>query len=119
MPRGMSPTFLAKYVSPWALKRDKQLQQRVAALRTRDGDDCRRCRRPIRFDLPRGHDKGPSVELVASAASVSAELDSLCLCHSRCNSAGADNTVEVTERIRRRNEAELLSNARGQRRRKA
>jgi hypothetical protein len=116
---GMSPTFLARYVSPWALKRDKQLQQRVAALRTRDGDDCRRCRRAIRFDLPRGHDKGPSVEPVASAASVSAELDDLCLCHSRCNSAGADNTTEVTERIRRRNEAELLSSARGQRRRKA
>lgn len=115
----MSPTFLARYVSPWALKRDKQLQQQVSALRTRDGDDCRRCRRPIRFDLPRGHDKGPSVEPMGGEANSGADIDQLCLCHSRCNSAGTDNTVEVTERIRRRNEAALLSTARSQRRRKA
>ena len=63
---GMTRSFIARYVSPWALRKDKQLLQRVAALRERDGDNCRRCRRPIRFDLTRGHDKGPKVELIAS-----------------------------------------------------
>src|SRR5690349_19550952 len=114
---GMSPTFLARYVSPWTLRRDRAHQQRVAALRQRDGDDCRRCRRPIRFDLPRDHDRGPKVEsIVAPAAHEPEDLDNLCLCHGRCNAAGEDHTPEVTERIRRRNEAALLSSARTARR---
>jgi hypothetical protein len=107
----MSPMSLAKYVSPWTLKRDKEKQQRVAALRQRDGDDCRRCRRPIRFDLPPGHDKGPAVQSIA-ASSADQNLESLCLCHSRCNAAGEDHTDEVTERIRRRNEAALFAKPR-------
>jgi len=113
----MSPTFLARYVSPWALKRDKEHQQRVAALRQRDGDNCRRCRRPIRFDLPRDHDKGPKVETVATQiASEPQDFDNLCLCHGRCNAAGEDSTTEVTERIRRKNEADLLVSSRKARR---
>lgn len=115
----MSPMSLAKYVSPWTLKRDKEKQQRVAALRQRDGDDCRRCRRPIRFDLPRGHDKGPKLECIAMAAEEGEQLDSLCLCHTRCNSAGADNTDEVVERIRRKSEAALLSSSRRSRGRRS
>jgi len=110
----MSPTFLARYVSPWAVKRDKQHQQRVAALRQRDGDHCRRCRRPISFDLPRGHDKGPKVEPIGQSAE-SQDLESLCLCHGRCNAAGEDHTPEVTERIRRKSEAALLSGRRSAR----
>ena len=116
---GMTRSFIAKYVSPWALRKDKQLLQRVAALRERDGDNCRRCRRPIRFDLTRGHDKGPTVQRIAmDAAAETRSLDELCLCHLRCHAAGADNTDEVTERIRRKSEAELLSSSRrsGQRR---
>ena len=120
---GMTRSFIAKYVSPWALRKDKQLLQRVAALRERDGDNCRRCRRPIRFDLTRGHDKGPKVQLIASDAAEEAQrLDQLCLCHLRCHAAGADNTDEVTERIRRKGEAALLSSSRrsaGRRTRKA
>jgi hypothetical protein len=57
----MTRSFIATYVSPWVLGRDKQLQQKLAALRERDGDNCRRCRRPIRFDLPRGHDWSETV----------------------------------------------------------
>jgi 5-methylcytosine-specific restriction endonuclease McrA len=111
--RNMSPTFLARYVSPWALKRDKAHQQQVAALRERDGDNCRRCRRPIHFDLPRGHDKGPAVEsFVSTSDGESQALENLCLCHSRCNAAGEDHTDEVTERIRRRNEAALFAKPR-------
>ena len=106
----MTRSFISRYVSPWASGRDRQLQQRVAALRERDGDNCRRCRRPIRFDLPRGHDRGPKLEIVAAEAAAEAEtLANLCLCHGRCNAAGADNTDEVTERIRRKSEAALLS----------
>ena len=38
--------------------------------------------------------------------------DNLCLTHRRCNAANADNTAEVTDRIRRKQEAELFSKAR-------
>jgi len=111
----MTRSFIAKYVSPWAIRRDRAEQQRVAALRDRDGDNCRRCRRPMRFDLPRGHDRGPKVESIApyEGDGEPQPLDNLCLCHGRCNAAGADNTDEVTERIRRKSEAALLSRKRG------
>ena len=108
----MTRSFIARYVSPWALRKDKRLQQRVAALRQRDGDSCRRCRRPMRFDFPAGHDNGPKVQSIVPGDSGGELLEHLCLCHGRCNAAGADNTAEVTERIRRKSEAELLSRSR-------
>lgn len=109
----MSGSFLVRYVSPWTLKRQRAEQQRVAGLRARDGDSCRRCRRPMRFDLPAGHDLGPRVEqIVPQAEGEEVRLDNLCLTHRRCNAEAADNTPEVTERIRRKNEAELFANAR-------
>ena len=104
----MSST-IARYVNPWKFKREQE-EQRLAALRRRDGDDCRRCRRPMRFDLPDGHDLGPKVEAVANGAA--AAFDDLCLTHRRCNTEPADLTAEVKERIRRKNEAELFSRAR-------
>jgi hypothetical protein len=108
----MASSIIAKYVTPWRFRREQQ-EQRLAALRQRDGDNCRRCRRPIRFDLPPGHDKGPRLETFdASTAADSDPLERLCLCHGRCNAAGADNTDEVTERIRRKSEAALLSKKR-------
>lgn len=110
---GMTRSSILTYITPWALGRDKKMQQKVAALRERDGDNCRRCRRPIRFDLPRGHDKGPKIECIAPDSAEEAQrVDNFCLCHGRCNAAGADNTDEVTERIRRKNEAALLSKPR-------
>ena len=112
----MSRSIVAKYVTPWRFRRE-QAEQRLAELRRRDGDDCRRCRRPLRFDLPPGHDKGPKIETIVSGASGGeSPMEALCLCHGRCNAAGADSTDEVTERIRRRSEAALLSASRRKRR---
>ena len=41
-----------------------------------------------------------------------AAFDNLCLTHRRCNAVAGDHTAEVTERIRRKQEAELFSKAR-------
>jgi hypothetical protein len=111
--RPMSRFSLARYVSPWNLRKNKERQQRVAELRSRDGDNCRRCRRALRFDLPAGHEKAPTI--LALAATVAREpetLDNLVLCHVRCNAGEADLTGEVTDRVRRKNEAELFSKRR-------
>src|SRR5436305_13868450 len=99
---------LAKYL-PWVARKDRERQQRVVALRCRDGDDCRRCRRPLRFDLPPGHDQGARIERVApEQTGQGSALDDWCLTHGRCNPAMIDHTGEVLERLRRKAEAELL-----------
>ena len=109
----MSRKLIARYVTPWVSKREKEEQRRVAELRQRDGDNCRRCRRPIRFDLPRGNDKGPKVEAIwAPESGAAGAIESLCLCHGRCNADSGDNTLEVTERVRRRSEAALFARSR-------
>src|SRR3954449_4890238 len=110
----MSRTMIAKYVTPWKFRREEE-RRRLQALRQRDGDDCRRCRRPLRFDLPRGHDQGAKIEQI-SPDTMGTELDNLCLCHGRCNSEPADFTAEVMERIRRRAEADLLPRSRSRKR---
>ena len=84
-------------------KRDKR-QLRLAELRRRDGDDCRRCRRPLRFDLPKGHDQAPTILPMGPGSKGGGEADHLCLCHTRCNGATVDNTAEVQERLRRKAE---------------
>jgi hypothetical protein len=87
-------------------------------MRKRDGENCRRCRRPMAFDLPAGHEKGPKIERIAAGENGEAgALEELCLCHVRCNSAGADDTDEVQERLRRKAEAALLPKSRKARRR--
>ena len=102
---------IAQYLNPWKFKREQQ--QRFDRLRERDGDSCGRCRRPMRFDLPAGHDQGAAVEpIVSGAGSGSEELDQFRLCHARCNPSGVDHTGEVLERARRKNEAELFAMAR-------
>jgi hypothetical protein len=109
----MSLKLIARYVTPWVFKREREEQRRIAELRTRDGDNCRRCRRPIRFDLIRGHDKGPRIEpFAASLPEEVVTMENLCLCHGRCNADSGDNTSEVTERVRRKSEAELFGNSR-------
>jgi len=106
-------TSIARFVSPWKYRRQQEQAAQVRALRGRDGDECRRCRRPMRFDLPAGHDQAAWVQPIQYAADAAgASLDNLCLTHRRCNTAAADNTVEVTERIRRKQEAELFTRAR-------
>jgi hypothetical protein len=104
---------LIRYLNPWKFKRQLEELQRIASLRNRDGDHCRRCRRPMRFDLPAGHDLAPKIHDVAPLPPHDlAVLDALCLCHTRCNAAGADHTPLVTERVRRKNEADLFAKGR-------
>jgi hypothetical protein len=85
------------YLNPWKLKREKE-QQRLDALRRRDGDNCRRCRRPMRFDLPRGHDQAPVIQQVLPGPA--GALENACLCHTRCNADAGDATPAVQERLR-------------------
>ena len=111
----MSQSLLARYVNPWKHRRDREAAERLAILRSRDGDECRRCRRSMRFDLPAGHDQGATVQqLLFATEGASPSLDNLCLTHRRCNAAAADNTAQVTERSRRKNEAELFAKVRRQ-----
>jgi hypothetical protein len=115
----MSRTMIARYLNPWKFKREQE-RQRLQALRHRDGDDCRRCRRPMRFDLPAGHDMCPKVEeVVTGPVDDPGQIHNLCLCHRRCNAESADYTAEVKERIRRKAEADLLSRSRRRKRKAA
>lgn len=108
----MPKKSIAKYLNPWMFKREKK-QQRFDQLRTRDGDGCWRCRRLMRFDLPRGHDLAPTIEhLQPRSKGGTSELENLCLCHGRCNRLLADATPEVKERMRLKNEVELFAKAR-------
>ena len=108
------PTLpLTRFLNPWKHRRDER-RRRVELLRERDGDACRRCRRPIRFELAEGHDLGVRIEAMPGA--VDAEgLANLCLTHGRCNAAGQDHTGAVIERLRPRREAELFAKAREKR----
>jgi len=113
MPRN---AVIAKYLNPWKFRR-REREQRIAELRRRDGDNCFRCRRPLRFDLPDGHDQGARVEQLLHVVNGGEPvIENLCLTHGRCNPVGADDTPEVTERVRRKNEAALLPRARQKRR---
>ena len=117
----MSQSIIARYVNPWKHKREQEELRQVQALRNRDGDECRRCRRPMRFDLTRGHDSGPKVEPILSAPAAGGQglgnpLDNFCLTHRRCIADTADMTGEVKERVRRKSEVELFANAHSRRR---
>ena len=113
----MPKRSIVAYLNPWRLKRLAEAE-RLAALRARDGDACTRCRRPMRFDLPAGHDSGVTVEPIVPGAKTDT-LDNLRLCHPRCNPSGVDHTDEVTERVRRKNEAALFNSARKRRKKAA
>ena len=93
---------IVKYLNPWMYQRDRK-RERFAALRARDGDNCWRCRRPMRFDLPPAHEKAPTIEhLRPQSKGGTGALDNLCLCHRRCNWDLGDNSREVKERMRSR-----------------
>jgi 5-methylcytosine-specific restriction endonuclease McrA len=75
-------------------------------LRQRDGDNCWRCRHPMRFDLPPGHAQAATIEhLDPKSKGGTNELENLRLCHGRCNWMMGDATAEVKERMRLRDEA--------------
>ena len=107
----MSGKSIVKYLNPWRFRREREAE-RLRVLRHRDGDNCARCRRPMRFDLPDGHDQRAVLELIVPDAAGSEALEGYRLCHRRCNAPGLDHTDEVTERMRRRNEAALLPRSR-------
>ena len=109
----MSSSIVGRYLNPWRYRRE-QAAQRLAALRSRDGDHCSRCRRPLRFDLPPGHDRGAKIETIAPDGAET--LDNLCLTHGRCNTKTGDDTVHVRERTRVKNEVALFDRARERRR---
>ena len=112
----MSRSIIIKYVNPWKFRRE-QNALRVAALRRRDGDNCKRCKRPLRFDLPDGHDAMPKIEKISfgSAGGIE-EFDNLCLTHVRCNAKHGCDTAEVKERARIKNEADLFAKSKQKRR---
>jgi hypothetical protein len=95
---------LARIRDLWLMRR-AETQRRVEALRQRDGDNCRRCRRPLRFDLPSGHDQAPRLEPIAPHGNPARRIDDWCLCHARCNAETRDNTLEVLERRKLREQA--------------
>ena len=109
----MSSSSLARYLNPRKFRREEH-ERKVASLRHRDGDHCTRCRRPVRFDLPAGHDLSPKIELVGGGEADTIEHS--CLTHTRCNAQAGDNTEEVQERVRRKSEAALFNEARTKRR---
>ena len=109
----MAAFRLIRYLAPWRSGRARREEQ-LLSLRQRDGDNCARCRRPIRFDRAAGHDLAARIEPIDSAAA-SAELANLCLTHGRCNAQGFDHTDEVMERLRPSREADLFRKAREQR----
>jgi hypothetical protein len=104
----MAKTSIAKYLYPWKLKLEREAE-RLDALRARDGDDCARCRRPLRFDLPAGHDQSATVEALRPGSKA---LDNFRLCHPRCNVSGLDHTEEVAARVRLKAEAALFARGR-------
>ena len=112
----MPVALVARALNPWKFKRE-QTAQRVLQLRQRDGDNCTRCRRPLRFDLPDGHDRGARIETMPGAgASGSDPLANLCLTHGRCNTKSGHDTAQVRERTRIKNEVALFDRARERRR---
>ena len=113
----MSASLLVRYVNPWRFRRE-QNEGRITALRHRDGDTCKRCKRPMRFDLPDGHDLMPRIEeIVPGTVGAVESIDNLCLTHVRCNAKHGCDTAEVKERARIKHEAALFAKSKQRRRR--
>jgi hypothetical protein len=108
----MTVSSISRFLNPWKFRREER-ERLLAALRERDGDSCRRCRRPIYFDRPAGHELGVKVERVVPE--LADAFDNLCLTHGRCNAKAGDDTVAVRERLRPKREAELFTKQRKKR----
>jgi len=115
----MTRKSIVKYLNPWMFQREKK-RLKFQQLRERDGDNCWRCRRPLRFDLSPGHDLAPTIEhVMPKSKGGTMALDNLCLCHGHCNRLMGDATPEVKERLRRKHEAALFDKARKRKRQAA
>ena len=113
----MSSSVIVKFVNPWKYRRE-QNEARITALRHRDGDACRRCKRPLRFEFKDGHDLNAKIEqIVPLAAGGTEALDNFCLTHVRCNAKHGCDTAEVKERARVKHEAALFAKSKQKRRR--
>ena len=108
----MATLSIIRYLNPWKFRRDEKARL-LAELRRRDGGHCRRCRRPIRFELPAGHELGVRIEQIMPG--LGDAFDNLCLTHGRCNAKSGDDTLVVRERLRPKREAELFTKERKKR----
>ena len=84
----------------WVLAQVEK-KQRFAAVRARDGDDCWRCNRPMRFEGPPNCGKAATIEHVLPRSKGGGDdLGNLRLCHVGCNRHLADHPPEQKERMR-------------------
>lgn len=88
------------FLPGWAHKLVKK-KRRFAAIRARDGDDCWRCHRPMRFEGPPNCGKAATIEHITPRSKGGTDdLDNLRLCHVGCNRHLADHPPEQKERMR-------------------
>lgn len=91
----------AKRFLPWWIRRSLEQRACKAAVRQRDGDNCWRCHRPMRFGPPFNCGKGASVEhLEPLSQGGTWALGNLVLCHVGCNRHLGANTPEQKKRMR-------------------
>ena len=88
------------FLPGWVHKRLNR-HRKFARVRRRDGDDCWRCGRPMRFEGPPNCGKAATIEHVQPLSrGGSWALDNLRLCHVGCNRHLGDRTPEEKERMR-------------------
>ena len=86
---------------PWWIARHRKKKVRLAALRARDGDDCWRCGRPMRFEGPPNRGRAATIEhLRPRSQGGTGALDNLRLCHVGCNRHLGAHPPEQKERMR-------------------
>lgn len=87
------------FLPGWVHRRLRK--KKLAAIRVRDGDDCWRCNRPMRFEGPPNCGKAATIEHVMPRSKGGSDaLTNLRLCHVGCNRHLADRLPEQKERMR-------------------
>ena len=90
----------AKYL-PWWMQKHIRNQERRAAVRKRDGDECWHCGNPMRFGPPFNAGKAATIEHVMPLSQGGTwALGNLRLCHGRCNRHLGAHSPEQKERMR-------------------
>jgi hypothetical protein len=88
---------------PWWMKKHLKKRAKIAEIRQRDGDNCWRCHRPMRFGPPYNVGKSATVELkLPKALDGTSALENIVLCHVGCNRHLGANTPEQKQRMRLR-----------------